>query len=1014
MATLWEQTSSLDTTLDRLRKSSEGFRDRIVQGRITGFSYAPLAKTRNVSSSVGMEPYTILAAPANTPEELHARGIARLLTGDLAGAVDDLAVLRLDQPNNAVAWSDYAAAVMEKASRDDNTELMIEAFTAADHACDLRPRIPAALFNRAMALESVGLKTVARRAFQQYVAVDSSSGWAEEARHHLATRKRTAADQWETIRAVLEGESDDAVIAAIVRRFPQEARTWGEGEYLARWATSIEQQDQLAADHWLLVAQRIGTALTKASGESLLRDASSAAAAVPLQLRSRLAKAHLHYRQARILYGQRRVTDSAPLFEVAAREFADARSPMADVVAYYLANVAYDRSDAAGALDRLKDIDQRTPEKYPALKAEIQWTRASALARANRLYESSEAAQAALVLFERLGESDNITSVRSSLAGTLSHLGRDFEAWRLRRTVFQSASESGHAYVLELAIASAARNALRGRRSDIARALLSAQLDVPGDSARVRFDALLWHAFTVAAEEHRAFTLEEEKRLGQASLAIADIGLRRDALDEARLAKAIALRPHNASRALALLDASLAERVGRKRLLDVPRILLERARALRALGRPRDASAALEQATTLIEKQHDAIQQPDLRDSYLGSSDGAFTDLADLLFESGDVAGGFGALERARGRAITERLALGQLPSQIRVDSVAQRIPAGTTLLEWLIMDGKAWVVMVRRDGLKLAALPVGMKEIERHVKQLRNAIESNDEARSREEGEVLHSLLFGAEMPKFELDGLLVLVRDPVLELVPFAALRNRATGHFLIEEHEIVSVPSAGAYLLAIECTVPSRAEGLKVVLAGDPVIAPSQFASLRRLPAAASEIRAIAAMYPGAIARTGLAATRQWFIEDCPTSDIIHIAAHAVLNDDEPWLSVLPLAADAVGDGLLYVRDIAAMRLWRSPIVVLAGCQTAASNGRHIALHNLSLAFLAAGARSVAGTLWNVDDRAARMYSITMQAKLSRGKRPADAHRQTQLAMIHSPDASVRSLKSWSSFELYGSEK
>jgi hypothetical protein len=337
-------------------------------------------------------------------EELHLRGIARLVLDDLSAAVSDLDAARRARPNDARFLNDYAVAVMEKAFRNDDAELMIEALAAADRACAMKPGLPEAVFNRALALEGIGLESVADKTFNDYLTLDASSRWASEARKHVSIKRNTAAERWETARAVFEaGTLDRQAALAIASKFPQEVRTWGEAEYLGRWAEAVERHDEAAAKQWLQIAEQLGDALRSFSGESLLSDAAAVASQASGKPRVHLARAHLLFRQARIIYGRRLVAQARPEFENAAREFAAApSSPMADVVAYYIANIVYDESDAVGCLTQLAVLDHRTPSTYPALQAEIQWTRASALARTNRLYESLDAAQNSLSVSMRM------------------------------------------------------------------------------------------------------------------------------------------------------------------------------------------------------------------------------------------------------------------------------------------------------------------------------------------------------------------------------------------------------------------------------------------------------------------------------------------------------------------------------------------------------------------------------------------------------------------------------------
>jgi hypothetical protein len=46
------------------------------------------------------------------------------------------------------------------------------------------------LFNRALTLELLGRRSEAKAAWTTYLGVDSSSGWAKEARQHLAELSR--------------------------------------------------------------------------------------------------------------------------------------------------------------------------------------------------------------------------------------------------------------------------------------------------------------------------------------------------------------------------------------------------------------------------------------------------------------------------------------------------------------------------------------------------------------------------------------------------------------------------------------------------------------------------------------------------------------------------------------------------------------------------------------------------------------------------------------------------------
>jgi tetratricopeptide (TPR) repeat protein len=55
----------------------------------------------------------------------------------------------------------------------------------ANRALEIDRLMPEALFNRALALQMLGMADDARTAWQSYLTIDDRSGWADEARARL-------------------------------------------------------------------------------------------------------------------------------------------------------------------------------------------------------------------------------------------------------------------------------------------------------------------------------------------------------------------------------------------------------------------------------------------------------------------------------------------------------------------------------------------------------------------------------------------------------------------------------------------------------------------------------------------------------------------------------------------------------------------------------------------------------------------------------------------------------------
>jgi CHAT domain-containing protein/tetratricopeptide (TPR) repeat protein len=271
-----------------------------------------------------------------------------------------------------------------------------------------------------------------------------------------------------------------------------------------------------------------------------------------------------------------------------------------------------------------------------------------------------------------------------------------------------------------------------------------------------------------------------------------------------------------------------------------------------------------------------------------------------------------------------------------------------------------------------------------------------------------------------------LAIVADGALQYIPFAALPE--PGHperFLIESHEVVSLPSAS--VLAVDRAVPvgrRPAAGLAVLAdpvfsAGDPRVQASRRgpSGLSRLPETRREAEAITALLPPAEVKIllGFDARRGTVVGgDLDRYRIVHFATHGVIDAETPRLSGLVLSlVDRQGkpqEGFLSLADVYNLDL-AADLVVLSGCETAL--GREIrgeGLIGLVRGFLYAGSRSVAASLWRVQDRAtaelmARFYRTLLQQR----KPPAAALREAQLSILrehrwHQP-------YSWAGFVVQG---
>jgi CHAT domain-containing protein len=276
-----------------------------------------------------------------------------------------------------------------------------------------------------------------------------------------------------------------------------------------------------------------------------------------------------------------------------------------------------------------------------------------------------------------------------------------------------------------------------------------------------------------------------------------------------------------------------------------------------------------------------------------------------------------------------------------------------------------------------------------------------------REAGERLYDVLVRPFSPFAGAVRALVFVPDVALEDAAFGALWDRRSGRYLVEEY-LLGVAPSGRVLVGdpeLSTELPPRPRALVV---GNPRVDSAFERDLPPLPAAEKEAAEVASLYPASVLLTGRAATRAAFLAALRASDVVHYAGHAATTADDPARSRLFLAPDpASGDsGTLTLRDLPLGTL-RARVVVLAACRSAAGASREAGALSLSRSFLAAGAASVVGSLWDLDDEVSRAFFVAFHERLLTEGDATRALRDTQLALLRGSDPILAHPASWSGF-------
>ena len=235
-----------------------------------------------------------------------------------------------------------------------------------------------------------------------------------------------------------------------------------------------------------------------------------------------------------------------------------------------------------------------------------------------------------------------------------------------------------------------------------------------------------------------------------------------------------------------------------------------------------------------------------------------------------------------------------------------------------------------------------------------------------------------------------LVLAPFDVLHLLPLAALRHKVGGEspqearrslrYLGNEYSVTITPS-----LAMLNRVKDRSKTAREQLCA--LAYPSHKSSEHYLPNVVPEVETIGSLFEPDHRRLFLeaAATRQAAIEHGEKSHIAHYSCHGVFDHQRVENSGLVLA----GGELLNIRDIFNhLRLPNAALVTLSACETGrveVAGGDELA--GLVQAFVYAGAPTVIGRLWAVNDTATRYLFERFYRYYTQDISAADALRTAQ---------------------------
>lgn len=473
-----------------------------------------------------------------------------------------------------------------------------------------------------------------------------------------------------------------------------------------------------------------------------------------------------------------------------------------------------------------------------------------------------------------------------------------------------------------------------------------------------------------------------------------------------RLGGESALARKDAGAAITFFNKALST-ANDKDAYQVVMIRLGLARALRLAGEPDAAAAQLTLALASIENLRQSFRSFEMRTALYGNLQAVFDEAVEFYASRGEAENALAASETGRARVMLDlqsKIPGGEvvkIPRPRTALELKERLPPGHAMVVYHQLPSKLIAWVITGDAVRMITIARSAAELLADVTLFRSAIERED-ANVVRQAAALHAVLIAPlNLPK---SVRLIFIPHRSLHLMPFQALHDG--NQWLIETNAVGTSLSASLLEVSAHSTLPRR-----LVALGNPDLGRPEW----DLPGSEREVKALVALYPGAVVSLKKEASKIRLIEVAPGADIVHVAAHAVIDGIDPMFSLIKLAtAGAPGtvaamSSDMEARELATLNLSQARLVALSACNSGLGViAQGDEFMGFKRALFIAGARSALVSLWPVDDDATEML-MTEFHRAWKARSLVDAIREAQLMLLQQPR--YRHPYYWAPFTLIG---
>lgn len=489
-------------------------------------------------------------------------------------------------------------------------------------------------------------------------------------------------------------------------------------------------------------------------------------------------------------------------------------------------------------------------------------------------------------------------------------------------------------------------------------------------------------------------------------------------------------------------------------------VLLDRAKIARAEGKIKEAETFLQEAVDVIEKQRSSITSEAGRIGFVGDKQAVYQELISLLIAVDRPSDAFEYVERAKGRALVDLLAsqkniathasnTGEINSKVNelaktekalsiisdsgsgknadmtrsvvislkkditsqapefislvsvtgtpVAEIRDLLSENETLIEYYASESDWYVFVLTHDGI--SAKKLGPLDLDKDIRDFRASLTNPASVDYMSYSSEISKKIINPISGQIK-SGRLTIVPHGPLHYLPFNAL-SFGEG-YLVDRVNIRVLQTAS--ILKFLKSRPTQINP-SILIMGNPNLGDPKF----DLKYAQDEAQSIAKIMSKATLLLRDEAKASFITENAAQFNMIHFAAHAIFDSDNPLNSALLLAKDNSSDGWLRAGDLYNLNL-NADLVTLSACETALGNiTKGDDVIGFTRGFLYAGAGTIISTLWKVDDQATKDLMMDFYTNLH-GMEKGEALRQAQL----NTKKTYAHPFYWAAFQLTGNAK